>query len=230
MEESEPTNPPRSTSATGTVRIARYAHEEAAELAGNALEQAGIVVQMLGAEAVALGLPGTFASIDLHVRAEDAKQATAILSQHVDEFLEPADDTPAEQTTTEPAPVLVAVGAYAYLREMRDVEAILASAGIETIPPRLMNRGDRPSGVGKRFVLRVAEADLPRVQAILDEEHTEDIDQPRCPKCASWNVTPVTHFWKDLAAGIGLAAGEPQQLECLTCHYQAAAEEFTAGT
>lgn len=254
MEESESTNPPGSPppvlayatpSLEEMVVIGRYADEQAAAMAVNALEQAGIRVKVFGANTASLGIYRTFANIELNVWPGDAKNAKRILGGVEEGFLEPDDEpetesTPAEiptgtadtgePTAAEPAQVLVPIKAFAHLRELRDAQVVLASARVPSYSPKLIHRGDRPPGVGKRFILRVAEADLPRAQSILDEEQTEDRADPRCPKCASWNVLPVTHFWKDLLGGLGLLPNRPKQLECRTCRFHAAAEEFTGRT
>jgi len=253
MEESEPTNPPNSTppifayatpALEEMVVIARYPNEQAAAMAVNALEEAGIRVKVLGANTASLGIYQTFANVELNVWPGDVKNARRILSGVEEEFLEPDDapeteSTPAEipigtveageQAAAKPAQVLVPLNAFTLLRELRDAQVVLASARVPSYSPKLIHRGDRPPGVGKRFILRVAEADLARARSILKEKQTEDRDDPRCPKCASWNVLPATHFWKELLGGLGLLPNRPKQLECRTCHFQAEAEEFKSG-
>jgi hypothetical protein len=122
---------------------------------------------------------------------------------------------------------LAIVGTYDSFREMRDAQTVLASGRIRAFVPPMAPRGDRPAGVGKRFILRVAEADLNRAKALLADEAQDDSDEPRCPKCGSWRILQPQSIMGDLAALVGL--GHERQFECLACHYRAKSSEFLKG-
>lgn len=111
--------------------------------------------------------------------------------------------------------------------DLRDAQTLLASERMKAYGPRLVMRGKSPPGEGRRFILRVAEKDLPAAQALLEEESQEDRDQPRCPRCRAWRVHPQRSFFKGLAGVVGLG-GEPATMECHSCHYRGPAAEFLA--
>jgi len=96
---------------------------------------------------------------------------------------------------------------------------------VECFLPVLVPRGDRPRGEGKRFVVRVREADLERARQILEKEgdaSDEDPDEPRCPECGSWRTYALPLSGKKGLLG-WLFAGEPGEsgeLECLRCHHR----------
>jgi hypothetical protein len=119
---------------------------------------------------------------------------------------------------------LAVIGMYGSYREMSDAQTVLASARIRAFVPPMAPRGDRPAGVGKRFVLWVAETDLNRAKALLADEAQDDTGEPRCPKCGSWRILQPESLIGGLAALVGL--GHERQFECLACHYRGAPSEF----
>ena len=111
---------------------------------------------------------------------------------------------------------------------MREAQTLLASARVNAFLPPIIPRGDRPAGEGKRFILRVAEDDLPRAQSLLTHENPQDNDPEdlHCPKCGSWRVYPVSHFWQGMATTVGLAPKPLAEVDCLVCRYRGPKSEF----
>jgi Putative prokaryotic signal transducing protein len=208
------------------VRLANYSSEYEAELAANALNAEGITTQIFGANTNAVNWFWVgFNSVELMVLAADVPRAREILSKASAENLEPVPELPdAGLPVDEQGNPLVIVGAYETVQQMRDAQAVLESSSIRTFAPRLEPRGDRPLGTGTRFVLRVAEVDLPRAQKLIEDEADEDAGEARCPKCGSWRVYQSDSLMNSLAALVGRGRGP--QAECLSCHYKAPAAEF----
>jgi DNA-directed RNA polymerase subunit RPC12/RpoP len=212
----------RAPGSDGLVKVARYADPIPAELDAAALAAEGIPARVFGANVSSLGLIYQgFNSVELHVRAEDFERAAKVLARVSSTELEPADAGPTADDQGRP---LLPAAAFDNSRSLYDAQAVLASASIQSFAPILVPRGDKPPGVGARFVLRVSAQDLPRAQALLRED--PDSDDPRCPKCGSWRVFAITHFWKDLGAAVGLGPKSPSQSECLACKYCGKSDEF----
>jgi hypothetical protein len=208
------------------VRLAQYSAEYEAELNAAALNAEGIPTQIFGANTNYVNwLLQGFNQVELLVPAEDVERATQILARTSTDELEPVpmpDEAP--PAVDEQGNALAIVGAYESFHEMRDAQTVLASGRIRAFVPPMAPRGDRPAGVGKRFILRVTEADLNRAKALLADEAQDDSDEPRCPKCGSWRILQPQSIMGDLAALVGL--GHERQFECLVCHYQAKSSEF----
>ena len=171
--------------------------------------------------------------VELHVHENDADAAREILARPMDDL------EPVEVDAPDAAPVLgdeggvihlVAVGAFATLRDFRDATAVLASSTSGFIPQCFARRGDRPPGEGKRFVLKVGQADRdhakPAAEAHAEAEAT---DEPRCPKCNSWRVEPVSQIWAGIKSFWGIGPRLEKRMECLACRHQASPGEFGAG-
>src|SRR5206468_2947718 len=153
------------------------------------------------------------------VHEKDADAAREILSCP-DDQLEPADDpddaTPVLGDDGRPMH-LVAVGTYDHIRAMRDAAAVLASARVRIFPPILRRRPEDAKTGRRPFVLKVAEQDREQAQRLLDQARveSEDEDEPRCPKCNSWRVHPVSQFTANVKAFFGIGAWPQRQMECL---------------
>jgi hypothetical protein len=224
--------------AGGTVVVARCANIAEAELRGGVLEGEGIPYQVHNVNTANMGVyTGGWTSVELHVRREDADRATEVLSRYADD----ADLEPVEEAPGVPPPVdetgrpieLAVAAAYDSARLMQDAATVLAAARVRFYIPTLAPRGDRPRGEGRRFVIRVAEEDLERALAVLDEAEEEagDEDEPRCPRCRSWRVHPVSSSGLGRAIGqmLGLVKPLPFQgkgFECLACRHRGPREEF----
>ena len=60
----------------------------------------------------------------------------------------------------------------------------LAAGRLEPFIPRLIPRGTNLCGTGRRFFLRVEQADADEARQVLKEAEDEDSD-PRCMRCGS---------------------------------------------
>jgi hypothetical protein len=120
---------------------------------------------------------------------------------------------------------LLVIGAYETFKEFRDAETVLASAKIPSFTPPFIRRGNHPPGYGKRFVLRVAQEHFKQAQSVLNQESDEDRDEPRCPKCGSWQVQIVDSLIVALENMIGYGPGE-QLAQCDSCQYRAELSKF----
>lgn len=173
-----------------------------------------------------LGWYSGFSQVELQVREADAAIAGELLDRLK---LEPGEVEPAEPTDANtPIPdangngQLVAAAAYEDARQLHDAAAVLGAAHVECFLPTLVPRGDRPPGIGARFIIRVRETDLERARQILSAENPEDHeDEPRCPKCGSWQTyllpAPWPGLWNFLT---GRAGPHPREVECLRCHHR----------
>ena len=181
------------------VTVARCANAAEAELYAGALADAGIPAHVLNRNTNALGAYVGAADVEVQVLESDAGRARELLNavQNPDE-LEPADeadDPPPADDEGRPL-ALEVVAAFEHAGAMRDAATILAAANVRAYTPRLVPRGDRPPGEGKRFVLRVQEDDADRARSVLEAAAEEDAaeggaeDEPRCPKCRSWRSLP----------------------------------------
>ncbi|HSZ57034.1 MAG TPA: hypothetical protein VK797_15310, partial [Tepidisphaeraceae bacterium] len=154
----------------------------------------------------------------------DAAVADELLSRLK---IEPGELEPAEQgDANAPIPgsngegLLVAAAVYEDPRKLYDAAGLLGAAHVECFLPVLVPRGDRPKGTGARFVIRVREADLERARQVLAADRERE-DEPRCPKCGSWQTyllpAPWPGLWNFLT---GRATVDARQVECLRCHHR----------
>lgn len=172
-----------------------------------------------------LGWYSGFGQIELQVREEDAAESEQLLSRlnvKPDE-VEPADDSDprapiADSTSNE---VLVTAAAYDQPRKLYDAAATLGAANIECFVPVLVPRGTRLPGLGDRFVIRVHEADLAEAREVLERQSREHEDEPRCPRCGSWQTYPLPRPWPGLWNFLfSRTSGASGELECLRCHHR----------
>lgn len=172
-----------------------------------------------------LGWYSGFGQIELQVRQEDAAEAEELLSRlnvNPDE-VEPADISDPQAPIVDPdgGDTLVMAAAYEQPRKLYDAAATLGAANIECFLPVLVPRGTKPLGQGERFVIRVREEDLQEAREILDRQLRDHEDEPRCPRCGSWQTyqlpVPWGGIWNFLFSRTSEASGE---LECLRCHHR----------
>jgi hypothetical protein len=210
----------------GWVKVVTYGSATEAELYSGILAAQGINSQVFGANTNAVDwFWQGFNDVDLLVQEADTEQAKDILSKASGDEFEPAEEPKeAPPAADDAGSLLVPVGAFENVRRMRDAQAVLASARIDAYAPRLVLRGARAAGVGKRFILRVTEKDLESARSVLAQEAEEDRDEPQCPKCGSWSVMPRNVFLGSLAKLVGM--NERAQFECSSCNYRAVAAEF----
>jgi hypothetical protein len=220
----------------GMVTVARCANAAEAELYAGVLDEAGIRGHVLNQHTNALGAPyAGWSDVEVQVLGSDAPRAREILNaaQNPDELelAEDADEHPPVDDEGRPL-ALAVVAAFEHAGAMRDAATILASTNIRAYTPRLVPRGDRPPGEGKRFVLRVDEDDADRARSVLEAAAAEDAgeggadDEPRCPKCRSWRVYPT-------GGGVLQAVGKlfgrpavPEGFECLACGHRGEKFDF----
>jgi hypothetical protein len=218
----------------GMVLLARFGTSDEAELHAAELEAEGIPTQILNSHVNALGIPYSgLSDVELHVRAGDVGRADELLKHAGGEDLEPAPEgglaEPAVDESENPIPI-APLASFESVRLLREAQTLLASARLHAYMPKLVPRGDRPPGVGKRFLLAVAEDDLERAQLLLRQAESDAAEElPRCPKCASWRVFPVSHLLQSLAATFGLAPKPAEELECLACRHRGPSAEFARG-
>lgn len=166
-----------------------------------------------------------FTYVELQVRKEDAERASAILSKlEVNPLeIEPAEIIDPAQAIADPAGdgMLVSAAAFDNPRSLFDAAATLGAARIESFLPMLVSRGDRPAGVGDRFILRVREADSERARETLSKVAAEeaDGDEPRCPTCGSYRIVQVPQFWKDVGRFLRGDTDRSCQMQCLRCRH-----------
>jgi hypothetical protein len=198
------------------------AQMHANELAAHDIEYALLNQNAPGA----LGWYSGFALVQLQVRQEDAAAAEELLSRMKIEpgEVEPADESDANMPIPDPSGqgLLVAAAAYEDPRQLFDAAGVLGASHIECFLPVLVPRGERPKGAGARFVIRVREADLERADQVLSSDDDADHeDEPRCPRCGSWQTyvlpAPWPGIWNFFA---GRAGRKSRQIECLRCHHQ----------
>jgi hypothetical protein len=213
------------------VLLARFASPEEAELHSAELAAEGIPTQIFNANVNTLGAFAVgLSDVGVYVHADDASRAAEVLKGSRGDDLEPAPEGGLAEPAIDEAGNAVKVvplPPFDSVRRMRDAQTVLASANLPAYPPKLIPRGNRPPGIGKRFILSVAAEDLERAQFLLEQDEEESAeDLPRCPQCGSWRVYPVMHFLQSLAAAIGLSQKPAHQLECLTCHHRGPSAEF----
>jgi hypothetical protein len=212
----------------GWVKLTTFGLAGDAELSAAILAAQGIESEVFGANTNNVDwFWQMFNDVDLIVRIEDAPKAREILANPNLRDLEPVAE-PAGELTDEKGRRLVQVAAYDNAIDLRDAKTVLDSAGMTVFVPRLVLRGDRPAGVGNRFIVRVAEDDVEKATRLLEQEADDDKDQPRCPQCGSWRVRPVKGFIGEIAGAFGLGKG-PTEMVCGACKYRGEAGEFLPG-
>ena len=163
-----------------------------------------------------------FTCIELQVRMEDAEQAAAVLStmEINPSEVEPAEPTDPDQPIRDPAGdgMLATAAAFNNPRDLLDAAAVLGAGHIESFLPMLVSRGDRPAGTGNRFILRVHQDDMEQARELLARAASEEAkdDEPRCPKCGSYRVTPVPQLRAKLVDFV-FGRRTPAIMECLRC-------------
>ena len=220
---------------SGPVTVARCSELAEAEMIAADLEAEGVRCIVTNRSAAALGAYAGGARVYVEVPADEADRAAQVLRvRSLGDDVEPADEDPAAGAADPDgdAPVdeqgrpvpLVVVAAYDRASRMRDAVTTLGAARIRCVVPRLVPRGDRPSGEGDRFVVRVRADDLPRARAILYEPDDatgaeDEDDEPRCPECASWRVHRLGSMWLNIGRFFGLAGGSEKDdpFQCLAC-------------
>ena len=214
---------------SSAVTVKTFFNAMEAQLYANELAAHGIDYFLANQNAnTFLGWYSGFTQVELQVRRQDANRAVEVLARL--QLLDPSDVEPEDDTDPQaPIPdpdgqgMLVTLAAYDNPRSVYDAAAILGAARIESFLPALVVRGDRPRGAGKRFVLRVREADLALAHEALaepDRESADDADEPRCPRCGSWRVHALPRPWPGLIKFLfGGGAAGPRQVECLRCHH-----------
>ena len=217
------------------VRLSSFGDQTEAELHAGQLESAGIAVQIFNGNVNGLGFAyKALSQVELHVRARDLAQATEILQQRSADDLEPAEGIASIPLDSDGQPMaVVQLAAFESVREMRDAQTLLASAGIQSFLPPLARRGEKPVGVGKRFVVRVAADDESRATEVLQEPEPahEEGDEPdlRCPKCHSWRTIPTSQMWKSFVAMICFSKAPLPRSQCVACRYEGLQTEFMTG-
>lgn len=215
-----PYQPSLPTSAV-TIRQFRQIYE--AQLFANELATHGIDYYVMNQNTNdVMGTYVGFTFVELQVREQDVERATAVLANLELNPLEvePAEATDPDQPLPNPAGngMLVSAAAFDNPRSLFDAAATLGAARIESFLPTLVARGNRPAGVGKRFILRVMQDDVEQAKGLLDqaaEEESKD-DEPRCPQCGSFRVMPLPQVRARLINFL-LGRQTPQIMECLRC-------------
>lgn len=213
---------------TSAVTVKTFFNAMEAQLFANELAAHGIDYFLANQNAnTFLGWYSGFTQVELQVRQQDLVPAKAVLARL--QLADPTDvETEDDSDPQAPIPdpdgngMLVTAAAYEDPRSVYDAAATLGAARIESFLPTLVPRGDRPRGVGKRFVLRVRESDLARAHEALaepDRESADDADEPRCPRCGSWRVHVVPRPWPGLIKFLFRRGESPREIECLRCHH-----------
>lgn len=214
------------------VTVARCANPTEAETKANALEAAGISARAINSNTAALllGYAG-WTAVEVQVRRGDAGRAAEVLRLATTDDLEPAggeaDDLPPPDPET-PAEDLTVLAAFDTVQALRQAATLLESARVPAVLPRLVPRGDRPAGEGRRFRLRVRAADAGRAATILDEhdQADEDAGEPTCPKCGSWRTFPVPRLMRSILSALGMGERPRDEVDCLACKYRGPRDEF----
>jgi hypothetical protein len=206
-----------------TIRKCRDIYE--AQIFANELAAHDIDYYVMNQNASLLGTYVGFTYVDLQVRKEEAERASELLAKlEVNPLeVEPAETTDPDQPVPDPAGdgMLVSAAAFDNPRSLFDAAATLGAARIESFLPTLVARGDRPAGVGDRFILRVREADSERARETLSKVAAEeaDGDEPRCPTCGSYRIVAVPQFWKDVMRFLRGDTDRSCQMQCLRCRH-----------
>ena len=214
---------------TSAVTVRTFYNAIEAQIFANELAAHGVEYFLANENAnTFLGWYSGFTQVELQVRKEDAAAADELLGrlQLKDPTdVEPLDESDPNEPIADPAggQMLVTVAAYDDPRKLYDAAAALGAARVESYMPTLLPRGNRPRGTGRRFALRVRESDRQRAAEVLEqakEQETAD-NEPRCPRCGSWQVHVAPAPWPGLIKFLlGGASARPRQLECLRCHHR----------
>lgn len=219
---------------SSAVTVKTFFNAMEAQLYANELAAHGIDYFLANQNAnTFLGWYSGFTQVELQVRRQDADRAAEVLARL--QLLDPTDVEPEDDSDPQaPIPdpdgqgILVTLAAFDNPLSVYDAAAILGAARIESFLPALVVRGDRPRGAGKRFALRVREADLALARdasAEAERDSDGDTDEPRYPRCGSWRVHALPRPWPGLIIFLfGGGAKSPRGLECLRCHHR-----WTAG-
>lgn len=222
----KPVLPYQSSLPTSAVTIRKFRDVYEAQLYANELAGHGIDYYLMNQNTNdVLGAYAAFTMVELQVREQDVEQASAILANlEINPLdVEPAEAADPDQPLPDPAGngTLVTAAVFDNPRSLFDAAATLGAARIESFLPALVARGDRPQGVGKRFILRVRQEDAQRASDLLQRAGKEeaDEDEPRCPQCGSYRVLLVPQV---RAKFIDFLLGRRTQelMECLRCHHQ----------
>lgn len=221
-----PVLPYQSSLPTSAVTVRKFRDVYEAQLYANELAGHGIDYFLMNQNTNdVLGAYAGFTLVELQVREQDVEQANAVLANlEINPLeVEPAEATDPDQPLPDPAGngMLVTAAAFDNPRSLFDAAATLGAARIESFLPTLVARGDRPVGIGKRFVLRVRQEDSEQAVDLLQRAAQEDADEdePRCPQCGSYRVMLVPQA---RAKFIDFLLGRRTQelMECLRCHHQ----------
>ena len=110
------------------------------------------------------------------------------------------DRCPTQHGALEPIDIyadaaLVLVAAFEHAWQLKEAAVTLAAGRLEPFIPRLIPRGTNLCGTGRRFFLRVEQADADEARQVLKEAEDEDSD-PRCMRCGSERVVRNFGFWQ----------------------------------
>ena len=230
---------PKDIAANEPVTIGVCLDMAGAEMVAAAIGGAGIGCHLLNRNTNVLGAYAGASGVELQVRAADAAAAREIFLRHFSDtdYLEPAEDDPSDRDGPDAPPdadtaldakgrpvELAVAAAFDRPRALLDAATTLGAARVECFLPTLVPRGDRPPGEGKRFILRVRREDLERALSVLAkaEADGDEEEDPRCPKCGSWQVHPVAYFWAGVlrTLTLGLYPAPPPEADCLRCGHR----------
>ncbi len=216
--------------ATGLVNVGSLLSRDLARIVASALEGEGIECHVFNENTQSLGMHFSgFTEAQLQVAAGDAERAAAIVRQLVED---PDAVEPAEEGGSPDAPRghegqgLVVVGAYDHPRSLQEAAAVLGAARITPYVPRLVARGEKPPGVGDRFLLRAEAEDAERAKSVLEdarEEAAEDARERgllRCPRCNRLTGERISRVWEWISAFATFRPFPPPRAHCGPCkHY-----------
>ena len=216
-----------------------FFNELEAQLVANELDASSIPAKLFNVNTKSTVAYSPLVKIDLLVPADQFETAKAILAEQlrpeVFDLLEPAEPDDASQPKIDHdahgQPLeLVAVATFETARELKQAALILEAARIEPYVPKLISRATAAAGEGRRFVLRVAAADLPRANQALahDANPADDVEsgnELQCPRCGAWNIHEIKHELSNMLLSL-VGKSKPEQCECLKCHYIADRSEF----
>jgi hypothetical protein len=213
-----------------SVRIAGCANVGEAELICGELGAAGVPAVTVNQYTANLGPYAGGSQVEVHVAVEDAEHAAEVLARlpgpkDLEPLPEPPDGSADFATDDGITVPLAVVAELMTAQEMMDASATLGSARVRTYLPALAPRRKGAEGPPPVFRVRVAEEDLSRARAVLAE--VEDVEEPRCPRCAAWRVQRQGTWlsWLlDFFRPEGVAQGV-QAFVCLRC-----GERFTWGS
>ena len=136
----------------GWVKVVTYGSATEAELYAGILAARGLTVRYSAQPNAVDWFWQGFNDVDLLVQEGEVEQAKDILSNASGDGFEPAEEPKdAPPAADEAGNLLVPVGRVQKRQEIRDAQAVLASAGIDAYGPRLVLRGDRTAEVWQAF-------------------------------------------------------------------------------